>query len=69
MEKKTVTIPNISCNHCVASIRSELNELEGVNFVAGNHEAGTITVEWADPATFETIRDRLKEINYPVREG
>jgi len=69
MEKKTIPIPNISCGHCVAAIRSELNELDGVDFVAGSPEDRTITIEWSAPATFETIQDRLKEINYPAREG
>lgn len=68
MEKKTITIPNISCGHCVASIRSELNELEGVKFVEGNPEDKTITVEWEAPATFEAIGEKLKEINYPIQE-
>jgi copper chaperone CopZ len=68
MEKKTITIPNISCGHCVASIQSELNEQEGVNFVGGSPEDKTITVEWEAPATFEAIRDKLKEINYPIQE-
>jgi copper chaperone CopZ len=68
MGKKTITIPNISCGHCVASIQSEVNELEGVNFVGGSPEDKTITVEWEVPATFEAIRDKLKEINYPIQE-
>ena len=68
MEKKTLTIPNISCGHCVASIQSEVNELEGVHFLEGIPEEKTITVEWEVPATFEAIRDKLKEINYPIRE-
>jgi len=44
MEKKTFTIANISCGHCVM----------------------TITVEWEAPASMDTIKAKLKEINYPV---
>ncbi len=69
MKKKTITIPNISCDHCIASIRSELNELEGVNFVTGNSENKTITVEWTAETTYTAICNRLQEINYPVQEG
>ncbi len=68
MEKKTISIPNISCGHCVAAIRSELNELDGVQFVEGSPEDKTVTVEWEAPATFEAIVDKLNEINYPIQK-
>ena len=31
MEKNIFNIPNISCGHCVAAIKDELNEMEGVS--------------------------------------
>ena len=66
MEKETFSIPNISCGHCVMSIKNELNDLEGVSSVEGYAENKSITVEWDSPATLEKIRDTLKEINYPA---
>ena len=36
MEKQTFSIPNISCNHCVMTIKNELDELEGVVTVDGD---------------------------------
>jgi copper chaperone len=66
MEKQHLNIPNISCGHCVMSIKNELSEIEGVNAVDGNPESRIITVEWEAPATLEIIRNTLKEINYPA---
>ncbi|MBW2192689.1 MAG: heavy-metal-associated domain-containing protein [Deltaproteobacteria bacterium] len=66
METKTLTIPNISCGHCVNSIKSELSELEGITKVEGDPENKRITVEWESPITLEKIKDTLKEINYPA---
>lgn len=66
MEKQTFTIPNISCGHCVMSIKNELNELPGVASVEGDPGNKQITVEWNLPATQETILNTLKEINYPA---
>jgi copper chaperone len=66
MEKETFSIPNISCGHCVMSIKNELNDLEGVSSVEGSAENKSISVEWDSPATLEKIRDTLKEINYPA---
>jgi copper chaperone CopZ len=66
MEKETFSILNISCGHCVMSIKNELTELDGVKTVDGSPEAKTIDVAWESPATLEKIKDTLKEINYPA---
>ncbi len=66
MAKETLQIPNISCGHCVASIKSELEEMGGVRSVLGNPDQKTITIEWDSPATIKMIKDTLKEINYPA---
>ena len=65
MENHTLTIPNISCGHCVNAIKNELSELEGVAAVSGSPEKKRITIEWDPPVTLEKIKNRLKEINYP----
>ena len=66
MEKQILSIPNISCGHCVMSIKNELTELDGVKMVNGSPEDKSIEVEWESPATLEKIKDTLKEMNYPA---
>ena len=66
MNKETLSIPNISCGHCVMSIKNELNQLEGVKDVTGSSENKNITVKWDLPATIDKIKAALKEINYPA---
>ena len=66
MAKETLSIPNISCGHCVMAIKKELNQIEGVQDVTGSPENKNITVEWGLPATAEKIKAALKEINYPA---
>lgn len=66
MTKKTFSIPNISCGHCVMAIKNELGELDGVTKVEGNPVAKTIEVEWGSPASEEQIKATLKEMNYPI---
>ena len=66
MEKQSFSIPNISCGHCVMSIKNELSELEGITKVDGDPENKSITVEWEAPTTLDKIKDTLKEINYPA---
>ena len=66
MEKQTLTVPNITCWHCVMSIKNELSELEGITEVDGDPENKSITVEWESPVTLDKIKDTLKKINYPA---
>ena len=66
MDTHTFLIPNISCGHCIMTIKNELSELEGVAKVEGNPENKNITVEWESPVTLDKIKDTLKELNYPA---
>ena len=64
MENKTFTVPNISCNHCVMTIKRELEVLEGIAAVTADAETKAVSVEWKSPATWESIKSLLTEINY-----
>jgi copper chaperone len=67
MTKATLSVPNISCGHCVSAIETELAEMEGVATVEADAETKTVTVQWDAPTTMERIRAALNEINYPAR--
>ena len=66
MEKETLSIPNISCGHCVMAIKNELSQIDGVKEVSGDPENKYIMVKWDLPATIDKIKTALKEINYPA---
>ncbi len=36
METKRLSIPNITCGHCVMSIQKELDEIDGISKVEGD---------------------------------
>jgi copper chaperone CopZ len=67
MTQETLTVPNISCGHCVSAIESELSDVEGVTSVKADADIKTVVVEWNDPASIEQIRATLTEINYPAQ--
>ena len=66
MEKTTLSIPNISCGHCVMAIEREIGEISGVSGVKGDVASKQVAVSWEAPASLEKIKDTLKEINYPA---
>lgn len=66
METKTVTVPNITCGHCVMTIEREVGEVEGVASVKGEKETKHVTISWDPDATdWVVIEDTMKEINFP----
>ena len=66
MTTVTYQIPNISCNHCVHTIKSEVSELNGVLDVNGDPNTKKVTITSDAPASTEKIEALLTEINYPV---
>jgi copper ion binding protein len=68
MENKTFVVPNISCHHCVNSIKTELGELAGVTSITANVQTKSVTVAWDAPATWDKIKSTLVEIEYPPQE-
>jgi len=64
MTTRTFQVPNISCHHCVMTIQRELGELQGVKSVKGDVQTKEVTVEWEAPATWDSIKSLLAEINY-----
>lgn len=65
MTTKTVSVPNISCGHCVMTIEREVGELEGVSSVKAEQTAKKVTVSWDPIATeWDAIERLMKEINY-----
>ncbi len=61
-----LNVPGINCGHCVHTIQTELSEMEGVNEVVASFETKQTTVSFDSPATEQSIKSLLTEINYPA---
>lgn len=68
MEKKTFVVPDIGCDGCVRTVENEVGEIAGVNAVKAELDSKQVTVEWDNPASWEAIKARLVEIEYPPAE-
>ena len=68
MNNVTLRVPNISCGHCVHTIKTEVAELEGVKTVEANETSKIVTVAFEAPATQEKIEKLLAEIDYPAEK-
>ena len=67
MEEVTLTAPDISCDHCIATIRKALSKLAGVQFVGGNPQTKQVTIRY-DPSVVEltAIEKAMEEEGYPL---
>jgi copper chaperone CopZ len=54
--------------HCEHTVKSELSELPGVTQVSVSLDDKTVKIDYEAPATPETLKALLAEINYPVVE-
>jgi copper chaperone CopZ len=66
MTTVTYSIPNISCNHCVHTIQTEVSELAGVSLVKADVNTRTATIVFDAPADEKKIQSLLADINYPA---
>ena len=60
------SVPNISCGHCVHTIKTEVSELPGVESVEASQDTKEVTITFDDPATEEKILALMAETNYPA---
>jgi copper chaperone len=67
MEAVTLSIPNISCDHCIQTIKGTATALPGVHWISGDIDAKTVRLEY-DPqqTSLQQIEDALEEEEYPV---
>lgn len=65
----TVTVSGMTCGHCVASVKEELAEVDGVQSVSVDLNAGgesLVTIESTRELTSEEIAAAVQEAGYTV---
>lgn len=66
MDHATFTVPGITCEHCVATIkRVVMADVAGVASVSGDPATKRIDVQFAAPATVDQIVAAMTEWDYP----
>ncbi len=61
-----LSIPNISCHHCVMTVKRETKDLPGVINVDADVPSKTATFELENQATLAKVKETLAEIGYPA---
>ena len=66
MTTVTYNVPAIHCGHCTHTIEMEVGEMKGVQSVKADQANKKVQVTFDAPATEETIKALLAEIDYPA---
>jgi len=67
MANLTLSVPDISCNHCKMSIEGAVNDLDGVKSAAVDIAKKSVSVSFDEGAlTRDTIVEAIEEQGYEV---
>ena len=62
-----MTAPDISCDHCIASIRKAMSKLAGVEFVGGDPTRKQVSLRFDESRVkLEDIEQAMEDEGYPV---
>jgi copper chaperone len=65
---KVLDVPNISCHHCVNTIKRELSPLQGVEKVDADVQSKKVTLSLANDQVLVEVLKTLDEIGYPAKQ-
>jgi copper chaperone CopZ len=65
----TLYAPDITCDHCIATIRETADTVHGARFLSGDPDAKSFVVDVADGAVLDRLSAALAEAGYPLGEA
>ena len=66
MTTVTYSVPAMHCDNCTHTIELEVGELQGVQSVKADLDTKKVKITFDIPASEQTIKALLAEINYPA---
>ncbi len=66
MVQRVYRVPDVSCQHCVRAITSELEKIPGVQSVHVDLDSKLVTVATEESVSDEQIRAGIEEAGYEI---
>jgi P-type Cu2+ transporter len=64
--EKTIRIEGMMCQHCEATVKKTLEELDGVKSAQVSHEKGTAVVDMVSPLSDNVLKKAVEDKDYKV---
>ncbi|ARK30713.1 copper chaperone CopZ [Halalkalibacter krulwichiae] len=67
MEKATIEVKGMSCNHCVSAVEGSVSKLDGIQSVKVNLEKGLVDVSFNNKeVSLSDIKEEIEDQGYDV---
>ena len=66
MSTVTVTVTGMTCGHCAASVREEVDSIAGVTGVDVDLSSGTVTIDSVREVDADAIKNAVEEAGYQL---
>ncbi|MEH7107272.1 MULTISPECIES: copper chaperone CopZ [Bacillaceae] len=67
MERVTLNVNGMSCNHCVKAVEGSVGKLAGVSSVKVNLDAATVDVEYnKEVVSIDVIKETIDDQGYDI---
>lgn len=68
VEKVTLNVEGMSCDHCVRAVEGSVGKLDGISAVKVNLKAATVDVEFnPEQVSLDKIKDTIDDQGYDVK--
>ncbi|MBH0157207.1 MAG: copper chaperone CopZ [Bacillota bacterium] len=68
MEKTTLKVEGMSCNHCIIAIEGSVGKLDGVSHTKVNLKEGIVEVEYdSSKVNLDEIKETIDDQGYDVK--
>ncbi len=68
MKETIIKVEGMVCNGCENRVQNALKTIEGIENVVANHVSGTVTVTSKSEVTISTMKEKIEDIGFKVKE-
>ncbi len=69
MPQTTLFAPDVTCDHCIATIQKAVDSIEGAHFLAGDPDSKSFAIEVKSGALLDRVAEVLASEGYPLGDA
>ena len=69
MKETIIKVEGMVCNGCENRVQNVLKNIDGVENVVADHTTGTVRVTSKDEVSENTMKEKIIDIGFEIKEG